>query len=232
MSNIRVLDKGAKLKVIRGQTDIAYHDKMFDEKDIHQFVIGENLYWFRGSPTDPDNPDTNEAIETFENVEEFKAFTSPSAPSWNAVTDLIQAFIDNVTASGNTKVDGQIASSAAAPTTASGTYVDMPGITITTKDLGENGHYVTTFDAVFEHSTNNSTVSIILDVDGVEDADSERTVEVSAANALHYIGLQGDISSLASGQIIKVKWKTNAATATVRERTLHVTGFAESNIVA
>ena len=129
----------------------------------------------------------------------------------------------------NTRVDKQSASAVDSNNTISGTYVDVPNMTLTTKNLGENADYHIAFSCSFSCSPATGIVSFIITVDGVDIAASEKNLDAVTSGEMVSASLLSASLNLASGKIIKLRWKTSTGTATITGRTLLINGTAVSN---
>lgn len=127
----------------------------------------------------------------------------------------------------NSYVDIQTTATSSAITTTSLTFVDT-GLTLTTKNLGENGSYLITFTAEMTNTNNGRIGGIQIVVDGVVVIGSIITTEIgTVANS---ISTSSVVSNLSSGKIIKIQWNTSANTATMNSRSLNIIGYPNNRI--
>lgn len=110
--------------------------------------------------------------------------------------------------------------------TTSATYVDMPNMTATTKNLGQPGKYH--FRAVCEVTraagNGNTAFNAILNIDGTDLVISEVDFTIATAGTNQTVIVSGYSDSLAASKVVKVRWKGAAGTLHVINRTLFVDG--------
>ena len=114
--------------------------------------------------------------------------------------------------------------------TTSQTFVDLPGMTLTTKDMGEDGSYLITFAALVLHSDQKKQVFFRLLVDGVEVAVQQLTSNFQ--NLEVSFSFVHQESPTAAGKIVKMEWHNdNKGTASVTNRELVINGVPISSVV-
>ena len=137
----------------------------------------------------------------------------------------VQAAIDElvVDLANSSENDRQTVSAVDSPTTGSLTFVDIPGMTLTTSNSGTLD-YLVFFNATVSNSIANRTISIRVIVNGVALPESERDIDLPSSNANTISSTVALKAAVATGQIVKMEWKTSGGTATVNQRTLTFNG--------
>ena len=108
----------------------------------------------------------------------------------------------------------------------SGTFVDLPDMTLTTANTGA-GQYLISFAGEFTVSNSNRTVNTILNVNGVDITVLNFDVGVPSTSSYVVIAFNYvHPSVLASGIVIKVRWRVSGGAATIssRSRVLVING--------
>jgi len=159
-----------------------------------------NLRQLASDPASPENGD----VWYNSNAGKFKAKENGS------VVDVIQAPVVPVSANQ--------ASATSSATTASTSYVALDSMSLTPGA----GNYVLMFGTSAENNNNNASIFFAVYVDGsvIQHTERETRRGGSSANNMDVISLQAYLPSVGAGQVVEVKWKTSAGTATARERTL------------
>lgn len=129
------------------------------------------------------------------------------------------------------KVDNQHVSASSVNSTNSLVFVPVPGMSFTTKDLGEDGGYEWNFTAQVTHDTSNAMISVILEVGGVQITDSLRELVKPAVQEGPIITSHGSNNDTPSGTLVRVLWKTDTGNATIKGRHLHGVGHGASHIL-
>ena len=116
-------------------------------------------------------------------------------------------------------------------TTTSTTFVDIPGATLTTKDLSQTGVYQAFGSISIQQSNNNASISIRTVVDGVPRP--ERTINFgpNAANIPLPISIMAQAEGVVEGIIIKLQWKVSTGTAQINTLVSMFDGIPESRII-
>jgi hypothetical protein len=123
------------------------------------------------------------------------------------------------------EIDAQEASSSVVKQTTSSNYVDLLNATLTTSNTSAK-KYLVSASFCFDNSTQNETAHFILSIDGVQVADSERDFDIKTAG-IHMIGhTQCLTSSLGSGKVIKILYKTSGGTLSVHNNSLIIYGVS------
>jgi hypothetical protein len=130
----------------------------------------------------------------------------------------------------STKVDPQEVGSSTLSSTASLTYVDVPDMTLTTKDLGETGKYHISFASSVAASTSAVLLYFRLVIDGVEIPNTEMVLGGLSSSVAATTVVQGATTGVVAGQIIKVQYKVSAGTGYVSRRSFMFEGFPETNV--
>jgi len=113
----------------------------------------------------------------------------------------------------------------------SSVYTDLPGMSLTTKDLDGNGTYKIAFSAVAVTNNNNSnTISFKLQRNGIDVTNQVNDLrqygsENSTANIICVV------NNVSNGDIFKIQWKRTNGTANCTYRSLVIDGNLSSNIV-
>jgi hypothetical protein len=177
-----------------------------------------------GATTDPGATDDSAAGyavgSDWINVTLDKAFVCLDATASSAIWKDITAG-----AAGAPEIDAQESSAVDAPTETSATFVDLPGMSVTTSNTAAK-QYAIAFNGTFEVSPSNKTITIRFVVDGVAQAGTERPFTVSAAGNSVNAGTVGITAALATGKIIKMQWKINSGTATGGIRCMTIYGVS------
>jgi hypothetical protein len=119
--------------------------------------------------------------------------------------------------------DTQATSTSVIAATTSTTFVDMPGMTLTTDNDG-SATYIFWFNSQYEINTPNKTIHFRLLVDGVVVPDSERDIEISSSNSPSYGGTAAWQAGIGDGLVVKVQWRVSSGTGSVSGRTLIMQG--------
>ena len=124
-------------------------------------------------------------------------------------------------------VDLQTATAVDAPTTTSGTFVDLGSMTLTASNDG-TADYLITFSMNIQNSAKSKVMDVQMMIDGVAQAASFRSSTTSAASALNELSSTLSVTGVADTVIIKVQWRTNGSggggTATAGARALVIQG--------
>lgn len=127
--------------------------------------------------------------------------------------------------------DRQSVSSTVSSSTSSTTHVDLPGATLTTKQLGQPGNYLLLLSLLVSSTSNNTIANFRLVVNGVapNPAGSDiilRVKDLDVGYALHLTA--PDVSDQA---VLKVQYKTDIGTITVSEYHTSIDGVPCSRVV-
>lgn len=131
----------------------------------------------------------------------------------------------------NVSSDMQTVSATDSQVTTSTSFVDIPTMTLSTKNLGESGAYNVQAMVSVSGSANNTVISIIINVDGADTTVSEGIVELDSAGVAETICSFDFQTGLLSGKEVKLRWKTSTGTATITNRQLIISGAPETTIV-
>ena len=136
---------------------------------------------------------------------------------------------------GNGLVDRQMVSSATVVSTTSTSYIDLSGMSITTKNLGGNGTYVIHFTANGTNVGNSQQVYYRLMIGGVAQTNSVSRITAvtknGAADEYRTPSISWIASNVPNGTIIKVQWQVSVQTGYTGERRLSVDGVITSAVV-
>jgi len=162
------------------------------------------------------------------------AYTPTTPADWPEVTDPteVENAIDLLAArtallGGGAGVinDTQAVSGIAATQTTSTSYVDIPGMTLTTSnDDSGTSIYVIMFHCQAAQSHSSRSIFFQVLVDGVIEPTSVREVKLSSSNSAVAAGTFSWKQGVGDGKIIKIQWKVSAKTATLSGRTLIIQG--------
>jgi hypothetical protein len=119
--------------------------------------------------------------------------------------------------------DRQVAQANDEPTETSGTWVDIPGMTVTTVNAAPLD-YVVTLSLEVENSNSNRTMDFRVLVGGAENVYSVRAINVPGASSPRPISLTFSAPAVGNGVEIKAQWQTNGGTMTARARSLVADG--------
>lgn len=115
--------------------------------------------------------------------------------------------------------------------TTSTTFVDIPGATLTSKDLGQNGNYQVWLSLSIQQSNNNTFINFRAVIDGVPG--DGRSVEFgpSSANNPVHATLIGQSDSVEAGKLIKFQWSVSGGTGQINNFGIMMDGIPENRIV-
>lgn len=136
----------------------------------------------------------------------------------------------------STSHDRQMASSETTVSTTSTSYVDLSGMTLTTKNLGGSGTYVISFTANCVNSIRGRTNEYILNIGG-SDVSAAYSKFTTARDA-EGLGDGGNVSivwiatGITNGTVIKVRWDSrDSGTAYTTIRRLVIDGILTTNVI-
>lgn len=135
-------------------------------------------------------------------------------------------------AAGSTVHDRQHVSAESSATTTSTAYVDLASMTLTTRNLGALGNYSIHFSAAMTGSSSSAEISIRFLIDGVQVAEVLE-LGTGLGDDSNMLTLNHLASSLASGKIIKVQWKSDDSshTITAKRRSLTIDGITQARVL-
>lgn len=136
-------------------------------------------------------------------------------------------------------VDFQASSSSTTLQTTSTTFIDIPGLTLTTKDLSGTGTYLFGATGIVEHQGAMEEINFLVLQNGVPvtvfTGSGGFPVTSVFANTRVTFSVIGVISGVSNGDVFKVQWKQNATagqnTATLTGRSMTLYGINDSQIV-
>jgi hypothetical protein len=135
---------------------------------------------------------------------------------------------------GATKVDLQGVSTGSTAT-ATSAFVDVPGMTFTTKNLGSSATtYVARFNAQISNNNNAGSSTFAILRNNVVQPSSVRTVSNSGAamtNSNRSISTSATITGVTNGDVIKVQFSAATGTVTVTNRGFDIFGILNVNLV-
>ena len=115
--------------------------------------------------------------------------------------------------------------------TSSTDFVDLPGAELTTKNLSIDGNYALYMSILISGSLNNTLAAFRLLVDGVPVGPNETIITLKVKDLDIGYTLHGIATSIPSGTILKVQYKTNVGTLTVTEFNILIDGIPQSRVV-
>ena len=118
-----------------------------------------------------------------------------------------------------------------AESTSSTDFIDLPGAELTTKNLSIDGNYTLAMSLLISSSLNNTIAAFRLLVDGVPVGPNETIITLKVKDLDIGYTLHGIATSIPSGTILKVQYKTNVGTLTVTEFNILIDGIPQSRVV-
>ena len=136
------------------------------------------------------------------------------------------------------KCDRQMVLTSANMLNYGGSYIDVPGMTLTTKNLGENGTYIVSFSGIELFNSLNGSLSIYaLNVGGVLDASTESYASQSSSGSSptwKAAAFTVRLGSVPSGTVIKLQVRNSQGAAgqlLVEKGKLTIDGVPSSQVV-
>lgn len=136
--------------------------------------------------------------------------------------------------------DRQMSNSTANISTTSSSYIDLPGMSLTTKELGTvtspaTGNYQVHFAATYYMSDLFSTAQFILNVGGIDVATSQISEGPADLN-LHRTTIIWQVEDLPVNTIIKIRFKVTpddpgTSAVNVTQRTLMINGVNTETVI-
>ena len=156
--------------------------------------------------------DGNSSV-TLSSTKGFIVLTATSTTTWIVSSqNALEQDIQTVFATPNT-------------TTTSTSYVDLPAATLTTAG-NKTKDYLITMSGGMTHSSNGDRLTdFILNINGVDNSQSLKTVFTTDADAVRPIDRTISLNNIAPGTIIKIRWKTSNNTATAINTNLTIRGL-------
>jgi len=172
-------------------------------------------------------------------------YTPDATPSEVTLTNELTAHlagIDNTLLAVQSfpKWDRQMSSDTSLIQTTSTTFIDIPGLVVTTRDLGngQNGSYLIHFSASVSHASQKSSIEFQLEVDGVVVTESITTINFKDASLFLDTQFSWYEDPIINGKIIKVLWRQTQTTgsdsnrtATMTDRRLIISGVPSDAVV-
>lgn len=115
--------------------------------------------------------------------------------------------------------------------TSSTDFIDLPGAVLTTKNLSIDGNYTLAMSLLISSSLNNTVASFRLLVDEIPIDPGETIITLKVKDLDVGYTLHGIATSIPSGTILKVQYKTSAGTLTVTEFNILIDGIPQSRVV-
>ena len=116
-------------------------------------------------------------------------------------------------------------------TTTSNVFVDVPGATITTKDLGSDGAYIAWISMEVDHSNNNSDIEFRGVLNGTPTDGRTIRFGAGAAGDPQSVEIQGFGFNIPPTSIIKLQWRTSNGTATILDQNMIIDGVPNNRVV-
>ena len=114
--------------------------------------------------------------------------------------------------------------------TSSGSFVDVVGATITTKDLSQEGTYQIWTPVLVSASQNNTLASFRITIDGNQIGDVS-AISLKVKDLDTGYTFTGTLSGVESGQILQMQYATDKGTLTLQEFSMAVDGIPSSRVV-
>ncbi len=129
--------------------------------------------------------------------------------------------------------DTQTATATTTTSTNSGTFIDVPNMTLTTKNLSEAGTYSITFSAYANNQKPERTARYRIVVGGVPQDEFLHSSQKKASDETTF-SLTQIVSGVANGTVIKVQFLVDDVTGAVNlfTRALTIIGIPDSRVVA
>ena len=144
--------------------------------------------------------------------------------------------VNPTSGSGTTKLDMQSISTATTAT-ATTALVDVPGMVLTSKNLGASTTtYIVIFTGQFSNSSNSGNSTLRATLNGVQIAGSPLVIfsnaGASLAAALRTVSLTCRVTGVANGDVIKIQMSASTGTLTAQAgKTLSIIGTLNSSLV-
>jgi len=116
-------------------------------------------------------------------------------------------------------------------TTTSATFVDIPGATITTKDLSQTGFYQAWISLEVENTNNNTTMNFRAITAGVPGSARAVNIGPGGGGDPKSVTIIGDKSGIVASSIIKLQWNTTGGTAQINSLRFLIDGIPDSRVV-
>lgn len=128
--------------------------------------------------------------------------------------------------------DRQSMKSSSSNSTLSTDYIDLPGATITTKSLAQDGDYIVFFSVLVSASLNNTKANFRLSIGGVpvDVNGTDLTLKIKDLDVGYSVN--GNAPLVPPESVIKVEYKTDKGTIIVTEFGILVDGVPCSRVVA
>lgn len=126
--------------------------------------------------------------------------------------------------------DRQSVESAIPQATSSGTFVNVTGATITTKDLSQDGTYQIATPVLVSSSLNNTVGSFRITLDGIQVGDvSDITLKIKELDV--GFTFTGTLPGISAGKIIQLQYLTDKGALTLSEFSVTVDGIPTARVV-
>lgn len=114
---------------------------------------------------------------------------------------------------------------------AGGSFVNIPGATLTTKDLAQTSDYIVTAVAEIEHTNNNSLIELRIMVNGVAELDKDFFFGPNSAGNPKTIVTVGEAPSVEVGAIVQIQWRTDRDDAVLNDLSIVIDGIPTARLV-
>lgn len=115
-------------------------------------------------------------------------------------------------------------------TTTSATFVDVPGLSITTKDLSQETKYLFIVTVEVSHNANNSSISLRVTVDGSPSTGKAVSFGPNSMNTPQTVTFIGS-GIVAANSVLQAQWSTPSGTATLNLAQVVIDGIPSSRII-
>lgn len=172
-----------------------------------------------GNLSGTNSGDEVDASTTVKGIVEKSTSAENVAGTSDTVYPTVAGAKEMIDTHGSAEVDAQHATGVDSPTETSITYVDVPDMSITVVNTVDTTYSIA-FTTEVMCSANNSTISFILNVDGVDLPATEKAWKIKNINSQRVVSTVCLAENLANGKVIKARWKTTAPTMTAGHRVL------------
>lgn len=112
-----------------------------------------------------------------------------------------------------------------------GSYVDVPGLTISTRNLGETGTYHISFQSSLRAQNGFGSYYFVINVDGSDMEASRVFVNPQNNGSYQSISCTAMVSGIASGKVVKLRCNASGGACLLYRPTLVIDGVPSSQVV-
>ena len=116
-------------------------------------------------------------------------------------------------------------------TTTSTTFVDIPGAQFITAELGQTGNYQVWLSAGIEQSSNNSSITFRIVIDGVPGLGRTVNFGPSSANEPQHATLIGQAEDVVADTLVEFQWLVSNGTGQINNLRIMIDGIPESRVI-